>query len=70
MRQGTALVELPVHMQQDAIDGVHSHRQGWSGWMNAELPIAIGPNAPEPVRDGRQRVAGRRLPSVIEVFAR
>lgn len=36
MRQGTALVELRVHMQQDAIDGVHSHGQGWSGWMNAE----------------------------------
>lgn len=47
-----------VHMQQDAIDVVHFPSTGLVRLDECELPIAIRPNAPEQVRDGRQRVGG------------
>lgn len=47
-----------VHMQQDAIDGVHFPSTGLVRLDECELPIAIQPNAPEQVRDGHQRVGG------------
>lgn len=43
MRQGPALVDLRCNVQQHTIDEVHYHPQGWPGWTNVEVPIAIGP---------------------------
>lgn len=58
-----------VHMQQDAIDGVHFPSTGLVRLDECELPIAIQPNAPEQVRDGRQRVDGPLIIFVIDVLA-
>lgn len=58
MRQGAALVDLECICSKTPLMVCIRHPQGCSSWKNAELPITIGPNAPELVRDGRQRVGG------------